>query len=165
MSRRESYVVAFSEDDSSHPPRVILKAEDAVASDIQNVTPDNIVAYATQQKNLLSEKTLTEQVKPMVLGNNAWARHVVEATYKGSSAIEIQILTTVVSGRVYTLRLEVYEGDIPKYRDLAYAIAATLEFTGRSAPVADPAPSEEPPTEPAAEDDDADDAAEEPAGE
>ena len=146
LTRRESYIAAFSVSKTGGPPRIILTAEDALSDGIQNVTPDNVKAYATEQANLLSKKQLVEPVKPMVLGNNAWARHVVAATFKTSDG-EVQTLTTVVNGRTYTLKLQVYAGSIPKYRDPAYAVAAAIEFVNRRAPATEVPAAEEPATE------------------
>src|SRR5690606_33960808 len=94
------------------------------------------------------EKKLLETPKPMVIGDNAYARYVGKAN-KASRLVARQVLETVFDGRRYTITLETFDANLLKHRDLAYAVAAAVEFTRPGEAPA--ATTETPAPEPAAE--------------
>jgi hypothetical protein len=95
-----------------------------------------------------------ETPKALVIGDNAYSRHVTEAKTKSGRVVERQVLETVSSGRRYAIILEVFRGQLvsedPKVvsnRDLAYAVAAGVKYVkaegAPSAPKKDETPSED----------------------
>lgn len=116
-------------------PQIVVKAEDS-PSGIATVTAANVSEYADQVQADLDAQvaqkraTVLEPARPLMLGNNAWARYVLSAKLPGRSqaTLERQVLRTTQAGRTYTIDLQVDNTDLAKHRDHAYAIAAGVRF-------------------------------------
>jgi hypothetical protein len=116
-------------------PQIIVKVEES-ASGIASVTSQNIGEYANQVQAeldaLVQQKkiTLLEPARPLVLGDQPWARYVMTGKLPGKdlATIERQILRTTQGGRTYTIDLQVKSNDLGTHRDHAYAIAAGAKF-------------------------------------
>jgi hypothetical protein len=116
-------------------PQIVVKAEDA-AGGIATVTAANVVEYADQVQAELDAQvaqkraTVLEPARPLLLGNQAWARYVLSAKLpnKVKATIERQVLRTTQSGRTFTIDLQVNNTELSKHRDHAYAIAASTRF-------------------------------------
>jgi len=116
-------------------PQIVVKAEDS-PSGIATVTASNVGEYAEQVQTDLDAQvaqkraTVLEPARPLLLGNNAWARYVLSAKLPGRSqaTLERQVLRTTRAGRTYTIDLQVDNTDLAKHRDHAYAIAAGVRF-------------------------------------
>lgn len=137
-------------------PQIILKVEDAPAG-TADVDAQTVAAYAAQVQADLDEQvkqqktTLIENVRPLILGTNAWVRYVVPGRLpdRDRATIERQILKTVVRGRVYSVDLQTHVNELLKHRDHAYAIAANMKWSegqpdAPSDPEPAPAPEEKP---------------------
>lgn len=124
-------------------PQIIVKVEES-AGGIASVTGQNIVEYANQVQaeldSLVQQKKLTllEPARPLLLGDQPWARYVVTGKLPGKdlATIERQILRTTQAGRTYTIDLQVKSNDLGNHRDHAYAIAAGVKFHAGGAPAA-----------------------------
>lgn len=108
-------------------PRILITAADAT-SFTDDVTAENVAEFAEAVAAEQDEKKLLETPKPMVIGDNAYARYVGKAN-KASRLVARQVLETVFDGRRYTITLETFDANLLKHRDLAYAVAAAVEFT------------------------------------
>lgn len=129
-------------------PQILVKAEDS-AGGIATVTAANVAEYAGQVQAeldaLVAQKktTVIEPVRPLILGNQAWARYVLSAKLpnKVKATIERQVLRTTQAGRTYTIDLQVNNTELGKHRDHAYAIGASTRFhagkPGSAAPPSD----------------------------
>jgi hypothetical protein len=159
------YVVAFVPKgrELNKLPRILLSAEESPLPDVTQVDSSNVESFVQKVKQLRSAEKLAEPVRAIVLGNNAFAHYVTMAKRKGN-VVARMVLDTVANNRQYSLRLEVYDREFPKYRDAAYAVAAGMKFGGTPAetlPETEVAPpdaaapeekaKEEPKTEPAAD--------------
>ena len=148
LPRDNAHLARFivQKNDANNLPRILVTAADAGALP-GPVTSDNVVEFAAAIAAELGEKKgLEEPAKPIIIGDNAFARYVTQARTKSGREVKRQILETVQAGRRYTLTLEVYNQVDKKNRDLAYAVAAGLKFSGSATP-APAAPKEEAPKE------------------
>ncbi len=129
-SKQPKMVCRFYMTDKEGLPRIIVRS-DATAGEIKDVTADNVVAYAEEVASALeAEKNkLQENLRPLVLGDNAWVRYVKKASYRNQK-VDLQVLQTVRDGRTYYVDLQVLAGELTETekRDAAYAVAATIKF-------------------------------------
>lgn len=126
LPRDNKYVARFAtkKTNPNDLPRILVTVEPA--SDFtDDVTGDNVAEFA---QSLADDKKYLESPKPMLIGDNAYARYVTQAK-KGSRTVERQFLETVFDGRRYAVVLEVFAEDLLKNRDLAYAVAAGIKYT------------------------------------
>ena len=132
MGRKTEYVARFAEKTGASPPRILIQADVAPAGGPNNVTQDNVAEFQAYikpivQKGLLEGETLREPVRILILGDKPWARYIRGGKFKGM-AVDRQILKTVAGGRMYTLELQVFRGNLMDHRDSAYAVAAGMNF-------------------------------------
>jgi hypothetical protein len=132
MSRRESYVAGFSPGSGSTPPRVLVRAKAAPAGSPAAVSAENIAAFETYIEPVLAEelkgkKDIREPVRMLIIGDRPWARYVRIGSMQGQG-VERQFLVTVANGRLYTVELQVFMGQLLDHRDSAYAIAGGMRF-------------------------------------
>jgi hypothetical protein len=123
--RSKEYLVAFVREKTAAVPAIVVKAGDTTG-EIADVTAVNVVDYAIAVQKTLSDPI--ESARPMQIGKHHFARYVKEAKIATLPA-EVQVLTTVREGRTYTIELRVRDvEDLKKFRDQAYAVAASLKF-------------------------------------
>jgi len=149
LPRDNAHVARFALNKSNPNdlPRILVTVTDATDF-TDDVTADNVAEFAASVAAELDEKKLLETSKPLVIGNNAYARYVGKAN-KASRLVARQVLETVFDGRRYAITLETFDADLLRHRDLAYAVAAGIQFTR---PGEAPAPAAaETPAEPATE--------------
>ncbi|HTN74656.1 MAG TPA: hypothetical protein VL096_05395 [Pirellulaceae bacterium] len=149
LERDNNFLTRFVIDKTSgNPPRMLLTVQDASGDFASGVTADNVEAFAAAIAAEMEGKKLVEEVKPIVIGQHAFARYV-GAAKKGNRSVDRQILITEFDGRRYQIALEVWAGEkeLKKHRDHAYAVAAGLKFTkpGTATETPAPAPMEEAP--------------------
>jgi hypothetical protein len=164
-------LVAFKPKDAelNSLPRVLLSVAESDSVGIDDVTPDNVEAFVRQVSDSLPEPKPKEPVRAVNLGKRHFARYITFGKRR-NQVVAQQTLMTVVGGRVYTLRLEVYQHQFDKYQAAQSTVAASMKFAGHVAADA-AAPAEEPPaaepaskpTEEAKPDQPAEKAAKEPA--
>lgn len=130
--RSKEYLVAFVREKSAAVPAILVKAADTTVGDVADVSADNVIDYAIAVQATLSDPI--ESPRPMKIGPHHFARYVKEAKIAGLPA-EVQVLTTVRQGRTYTVELRVRDvEDLKKYRDQAYAVAASMKFAADAKP-------------------------------
>jgi hypothetical protein len=142
-SRSSNFVASFYREGTTGngPPRITVTVEDATPTEIKNTTAENVETFRYQLVEYLKgqeKKKVLEQPRPMLFGTQPWVRHVRSATYNRAIPVELQVLQRAVDGRLYTIELQVKDGNIGKYRDDAYAIAARAEFAEPAAPAVAP---------------------------
>lgn len=139
-SKQKNIVCRFYLTDSEGVPRIVIRSEPTTAGEIKDVTADNVVAYAEEVAQALEaeKKKPQENLRPLILGDNAWVRYVKKARFPrggGGSQdkveVEWQVLQTVRGGRTYYVDLQVLSGKLATetaQRDAAYAVAGTMIF-------------------------------------
>ena len=137
LPRDNKHLARFSTDKKSPNdlPRILVTADDS-GDFSDDVTEDNVAEFAN---SLTAGKKFVEPPKPIIIGDNVYARYVTQAK-KGSRVVERQVLETVFDGRRYAITLEVYKEHLIKNRDFAYAVAAGIKFTNPAGGTASPAP-------------------------
>ncbi len=137
LQRDNKHVARFTTNKSNPNdlPRILVTADPATDF-TDDVTADNVAAFA---EALAAGKKFLEPPKPLIIGDNAYARYVTQAK-KGTRVVERQFLETVFDGRHYAIVLEVYGEQLPKSRDFAYAIAAGIQYTNPAGNAPAPAP-------------------------
>ena len=133
------YLVGFHKKDSSlsNLPRILVSVEDSPFPGVSDVNEDNVDQLVALVSQPLDATKLREAVNPVILGNVACACYV-DGARKGNALVARQTLKTVVGGRLYTIRLEVYDREFTKYRGAGYAVAASMKFSAPGAPEATP---------------------------
>ena len=115
-------------------PRILVSAEDSPYPEVRRVSRDNLQEFVTTVSDSIADKKFAKPVRPLILGENAFACYGTFVR-KNNAVVSQQVLETVVAGRRYAVRLEVYERQFDKYRDAAYAVAMSMKFeTGGDSP-------------------------------
>lgn len=131
-SQEKGLLTRFNLQDRSGLPVILVKLDAEATSEIETVTPENVAAYAEEVHAALEAKgtKLLEPVRPLILGDSAWARYVIAGKLpdKQIATVERQILKTTRFGRTYVLELQVTRGELTQYRDAAYAIGAGMKI-------------------------------------
>jgi hypothetical protein len=139
IPRGTTALMTFAAIRGSQFPRLTINAQDPPPELAENLTSDNFEPFLAWQDRNLREtgRQVWEDVLPIVLGENLFVRHVRRAEDASGTPLVIQSLQTVRSGRLYTLELiveidapraEDYEGSLTRWRDHAYAVAASMRF-------------------------------------
>lgn len=144
LTRDNKHLARFAQNKTNPNdlPRILITVDDS-ADFTDDVTADNVVEFATLLAGDATKKYV-EPPKAILLGENPYVRYVTQAK-KGSRTVERQVLETVFDGRRYAITLEVYSEHLLKNRDLAYAVAAGVQYTapaGAAAPAPMPMPEE-----------------------
>lgn len=136
-NKQPNMVCRFYKTSTTGVPRIVIRAE--AATGITNVTAENVAQYASQVAGSLGTAKVEENLRPLILGENAWVRYVKRAMWpRGGSGsqdkveVEWQVLQTVRNGRTYYVDLQVLSGELaksPADRDAAYSVAANIKFT------------------------------------
>lgn len=123
------YLVGFHKEGSSlnNLPRILVTAEDSPSPGLSDVDEENVGQLVTLVLQSVDASKLKGTVEPIILGNTACARYVDLAKRK-NALVARQTLETIARGRLYTIRLEAYDREFTKYRDMGYAVAASMEF-------------------------------------
>ena len=161
LARDTKYLARFVQGEATQLPRIAVTASDSPSPEVTNATEDNIeelIAPLTAKSKEGKRKPI-EPVRPIILGDQVFARHVRIARYNDEPCAIVS-LQTVHDGRMYTVELYVKAGSdgseyakfLKQHQDDAYAVAANLKFGDDPvpAPVAPPAeekPAEEKPAE------------------
>ncbi len=146
----KDYLVGFHKKDSSlnNLPRILVAVEDSPYSSLTDVSQENVDQLVTLLTESVDATNLKGSVHSIALANTACASYV-DMAKKGDARVARQTLKTIRKGRLYTIRLEVYDREFTKYRDMGYAVAASMKFsssvaTEEASKVADTSESTEP---------------------
>ena len=138
-----AYVCGFKLGKASALPQMLLIGEPAEGADFQNADKDNVEAFTAVIEKYLDDKyekkskKIKKEMQVVLLGDRPWAAIVRPAVYKNVPAERLYLMT-VGSGKLYTIKLEVFVGGMAKLHKVAYASAASMEFLTPTA--AEPAP-------------------------
>lgn len=124
-------------------PRILIAAEDSPYPELLQVNEATLVDFVKAVMYRLKDKTLETPVTPIMAGQTACAAYVEMVKRKSGRGPRL-VVTTLAGGRLYTINLDVPEPQFAKYRDAAYAVAASLKAVGQ----AGSPPAEQPPTAP-----------------
>jgi hypothetical protein len=124
-------------------PRILIAAKDSPFPELKQVNEATLVNFVKAVTRTLGDKSLETPVTPVMAGETACAAYV-ELVKRESERGPRLVVMTLAGGRLYTINLDVQEPQFAKYRDAAYAIAASLKAVGP----AEPPPIEKLPTEP-----------------
>jgi len=152
----KGYLVMFYAGTSSGPPRILVGAEEAKGSSFRNVNRSNMEEFknlikADVKSKLLTNEKLKKRVELIIIGDRPWTSYIRKGKFN-KAAIEQLILQTLVEGRIYTVKLQVYSGNVGDHRKTAYAVAGGLKFA-KSAAEPEPAPPEKTPPDDPTDDD------------
>ncbi len=131
--RSKDYLIKAQFSRDSRFPNVTIYAEQA--AEIENVTADNALEFATNiQKTLDAELApqgvkLAENVRAVRIGKFLGVEYVRRAKI-GADSVERLFLVTVQQGRKYAVELRVLQGTLPQFRPLGRAVAASMSFPG-----------------------------------
>lgn len=142
-SQEKGLLARFHLKGRSGIPQILIKIDSEFTPEIDEVTAENVKDYAESVQAQLDKQQAkyVESAKPLILGDNAWARYVIPGKLPGKqvATIERQILKTTRGGRNYLVELQVPIKELLKYRDASYAIAAGMSFQAGAAPSGDAA--------------------------
>lgn len=125
-------------------PRVLLSVADSDVAGIDNVTAENVEAFVRQVSDSLEDPKPKEPVRAVTFGKHHFARYLTFGKRR-NQVVVMQSLKTISGGRVYTLRLEAYQHQFDKYKNVLSVIALSMKFAGEG-PAEKPAPeAKEPP--------------------
>ena len=129
------YLVGFHKKDSAlkNLPRILVSVEDSPFPELTDVNEANVDELVKRVLESVDAKKLKGTVEPIILGNTACARYG-ELGRTGKALAAVQTLKTVAGGRLYTIRLEAYDQQFTKYRDMGYAVAASMKFGAPNSP-------------------------------
>jgi hypothetical protein len=140
-------------------PRVLLSVADSEFPGIDDVTSSNVEDFVRLLAASITDQKPKEAARAVTIGGRQFARYLVLGKRR-NQVVAQQYLVTAAGGRVYTLRLEVYQAQFDKYKSVLNVIAASMKFDGEgepatATPAAEQGETEKPaaaaPEEPAAE--------------
>ena len=136
----KGFLVGFCQENSSlnNLPRILVSVEDSPLPGIEKLDEENVGELVDHVAGSLAGKEPAEPVKPIILSGAAWVRYVDYAK-KGNALVARQTLKTIASGRLYTVRLDVYAAQLEKFRHAAFAVAASMKFSAQAAQEESPA--------------------------
>ena len=149
-SSAQGYLVAFHRKGGSveELPRILVTAEDTPFPDLNQVQEATLVDFVKAVTRTLGDKTLETPVTPVMAGATTCAAYVEMVKRKSGRGPRLVVMT-LAGGRLYTINLDVQEPQFAKYRDAAYAIAASLKVVGPAEPPPAPAAEKKPEAAPA----------------
>lgn len=144
------YLVGFHPANASlnDLPRILVSAEEAPYAGIDNLDASNAEDFLLMLAATLGDEQLRSPATIVTLGGRTWTEHI--ALRKSRNALVArQVLQTAVGGRLYKINLEVFDRELSRYREAAYAVAASAEFSQEGGADNTPLPSldSEPTTE------------------
>jgi len=159
IARDAKYLARFVKGEANELPRLAVLVSDSPTPEVTNATEENVeeLIKPLSEKSKEGKKKPVEPVRPIILGDKVFARHVRLARFNDEPCAIVS-LQTVRDGRLYSIELYVKAGkdgtEYPKYlkqsQEAAYAVAANLKFGDDPQPA--PAAAEEKPAEQPAED-------------
>lgn len=132
-------LVAFKPKDAelNSLPRVLLSVAESDSLGIDDVTPDNVEAFVRQVSDSLPAPKPKEPVRAVSLGKHHFARYLTFGKRR-NQVVAQQTVKTVVGGRAYTLRLEVYQHQFEEHQWALSAVAMSMKFAAEEAEAALP---------------------------
>ncbi len=148
------YLVGFHPSDSSlnDLPRILISVEASPFAGIDDLDASNAEQVVQAVKATLGDDQTKSPPAAVTLGGRTWIEHVGLGKSR-NALVARQVLQTVVGGRLYKIRLEVFDRHFGNQRKAGYAVAASAKFnTSPSGDAAEPVePAIDAPLEPDAE--------------
>jgi hypothetical protein len=116
-------------------PRILVSSDPNPYAGVSQVGQDTLPQFIQLVSAAVADQKLADPVRPLILGDRAWAYYRTFAKRK-NAVVSRLVLETVVDDRCHTVALEVYELQFDKYRDAALAVAISMKFT----PAVEPEP-------------------------
>jgi hypothetical protein len=127
----------------SNLPRILVSMEDAALIGMfEDAAESNQREFVQLVSDSMAGEKLSEPVRAVTIGEHVFAQFTTFAR-RQNAVVAQQHLKTVVGGQSYTIRLDVYERQLLKYRDAAYAVAGSMKFSGAGAGPVQPLGDEE----------------------
>jgi hypothetical protein len=122
------YVLGFHRKNNSLDdlPRMLLAAQESPFPDLKDVGESQLTEFVQAVSRALGDQALETPVTPVMAGSTACAVYVELVKWKHGRVPRL-VVKTVVAGRLYTINLDVPEQQFAKYRDAAYAVAASIK--------------------------------------
>lgn len=127
--RDNKFVARFSRK-TGELPRIDITAAVSPFPGMEEVTAENAADFAAKMEKAPGKRAMIEGFKPLKIGDRIWSRSVRKVKY-GSYDSQIQSLSTLVGGRLYTVDLIVLgqtADELLAERDYGYAVAANMKF-------------------------------------
>lgn len=131
-------------------PRILLAADDSPWPGIEEVDSTNAADFVQQVAEKLKDDQLRSPAAAVTLGGRTWCEHV-ELRKSRETLVARQVLQTVVNGRLYSIRLEVFDRQLSGYRNTARAVAASCRFSTPAAAATGDDPATDSPASPLGE--------------
>lgn len=148
------YLVGFHPSDSSlnDLPRILISVEASPFAGVDDLQASNAEQVVQAVKATLASDQMKSPPTAVTLGGRTWIEHVGLGKSR-NALVARQVLQTVVGGRLYKIRLEVFDRHFGNQRKAGYAVAASAKFqTSPSGDAAEPAvPAIDAPPEPDSE--------------
>ena len=145
LPRELKYLARYVKGDRLGLPRILVTVDPSDFESFDTVNEENVTEFSAETAKRLKDRkaALLETPRPMVIGPHAFTRYVLRSKFRDAN-IERQMLQTIVAGRLYTVDLQVDDGDLvtnSDLRDAAYSVAAGLKFHAGKASAAPSEPS------------------------
>lgn len=132
----DDYLVQFRQKGATlnDLPRILVDVEDSPFPELTDVDEQNIDEFVKNVSATVDAAKLKEPVKPIILGSTMCATYVDIAKQGNARDVATQAVKTLAGGRLYTIRLEAFESEFNTYRDMGYAVVASMKFGRRHDP-------------------------------
>lgn len=139
LPRETPYLIRFSGSTAPNNPvpRMLITAE-AATFEPASLTEGNVkqmvelVNQELEQQGKVKSIRKSNEPVAMIIGGRPCVRYVLAGRLRGGSkeiSVDRQFLVTVVNQRRYTVELQVVKGEVPRYRDVSYAVFAGMKFS------------------------------------
>lgn len=156
IARDAKYIARFVKGEPNELPRIAISSAPSPSPELTNASEDDPQALVgpLNEKSKEGKRKPIEPVRPIILGDKLFGRHVRIARFNDEPCAIVS-LQTVRDGQLYSIELYVPAGsdgsDYPKFvkqhQEAAYAVAANLKFGDDPAPAPLLPPTEDKPAE------------------
>lgn len=130
------YLVGFHPSSSSlnDLPRILISVEASPFSGVDELQAANAKQVVQAVQATLAGDQLKSPAAAVTLGGRTWIEHVGLGKSR-NALVARQVLQTVVGGRLYKIRLEVFDRHFDNQRKNGYAVAASAKFNTSPSPL------------------------------
>jgi hypothetical protein len=130
------YLVGFHPSSSSLSdlPRILVSVEASPFAGVDELQAANTKQVVQAVQATLASDQLKSPAAAVTLGGRTWIEHVGLGKSR-NALVARQVLQTVVGGRLYKIRLEVFDRHFDNQRKAGYAVAASAKFNTSPSPL------------------------------
>jgi hypothetical protein len=130
------YLVGFHPSSSSLSdlPRILVSVEASPFAGVDELQAANAKQVVQAVQATLAGDQLKSPAAAVTLGGRTWIEHVGLGKSR-NALVARQVLQTVVGGRLYKIRLEVFDRHFDNQRKNGYAVAASAKFNASPSPL------------------------------